>query len=429
MEAAQSLPVSLPPIQGILQQQAASGDQNFLFHQIYQQIDTFGNSNALIDIQPTLSEQWVSWNKALEQPSESDGGQPFFSGTSFTPAVMHLNTASYPDVASSVIGPALSTQMSLRGSGSVRVGAVSQHLASPEVTEFINGRDEQHRAISDNSSQTMLPGNGLKQLPQSLFRTPESDPLYIDKKHFVGGAKTLTTNHGTALYDDAFIQTEQQQGIINKVSGSFRPEVHPVIDQVKVTEQALFNLSQAIAAEPIHTNQASHTVKQNVSASVESRAEPHQQKAISGSYREVSFPQSVFPQRLGTEVIQMLRKGEAGLEIRLDPPELGRLSLSVSLEAESLSLQVTASSAMTRDLLLNQADRLRQVLAEQNMDLSELSVDVHSGQGRQAGRHHDTETAASETLLLADWGSGNQEYLSGAQLFRSSGGRLLDHFV
>ena len=428
MEAIHSLPVSPPPIQGILQQQAASGDQNFLFHQVYQQIDTSVKSNALIDILPTLPEQLMPWNKGLEQPSESDGGQPFFSGTSFTPAVMHLNTAPYPDVASSVIGPALSAQMSLRGSGSVRLGTVSQHQTSPEVTELINGRDEQHRAISDTSSQVILPGNGLKYLPQSLFRDSDSEPLPFDRKYFVGNSKTLTANHGAVLENDTFIQNEQRPGLIDKVANSVRPEAHFLIDQVTVREQ-LPLMSQVTEAEPIHANQASHTVKQNISASVESRTESLQQKAISGSYREVAFPQSVFPQRLGTEVIQMLRKGEAGLEIRLDPPELGRLSLSVSLEAESLSLQVTASSAMTRDLLLNQVDRLRQVLAEQNMDFSELSVDVHSGQGGQAGRHQATEAAASETLLLADWGSENPEYLSGAQLFRSRGGRLLDHFV
>ncbi len=329
MNTVQHLPVSNLPMHVTLQQQAASGDQNFLFHQIYQQIDTFGNSNPLIDIRSTLTEQWVSWNREIEQPLEPNDGQPFFSVSSFPPAVMHLNKISYSDLASPVIGQALSAQMSFRGSDSVRVGTVNQHQASPEVKELTERRDERHRAISDTSNQTIFPGNGLKQLPQSLLGAPESDPLHIDKKHFVGASKTLTANHGVLLENNVFIQNKQQPGIIDKMTNSVRPEAHFLIDQVTVREQVPL-MPQVAEADLVNASHASHTIKQNVSVSVESSAEPHQQKAISGSYREVSFPQSLFPQRLGTEVIQMLRKGEVGLEIRLDPPELGRLSLSVS---------------------------------------------------------------------------------------------------
>ncbi len=431
MEAIQHLPVTNLPVPAMPQQQAPSGDQHFLFHRIYQEIDASGNNNGLTDVLPAFPEQLMSRNGELEQPLEPYGGQPALSAGSFTPAIMHLGKASYSDLASSDIGRAFSTQMSLQGADSVRAGAVSQYQVSPEVAELADGRNERLRTVSDISNQTMLPGNSSKQLSQAQLRSSGSESLSIDRTLFTGDSKTLNGIHGqgTALPTDAFSQTEQPQGIVTKAADPFLPEVHPFIDQVKIREQVRFNLTPLSEAEPIHGNQVSQGGKLHVPASVEANTETLQQKAIANSHREVIFPQSLSPQRLGTELIQMLRKGETGLEIRLDPPELGRLSLSVSLDAESLSLQVTASSATTRDLLLNQSERLRQVLAEHNVDLSELSVDVHSGRGGQAGRHQAANMAASETLLQADWGSDNVEYLSGAQLFRSGGGRLLDHFV
>ncbi|MBO9495220.1 flagellar hook-length control protein FliK [Thalassotalea sp. G20_0] len=431
MKAIQHLPVTNLPVRAIPQQQASSGDQHLLFHRIYQQIDVYGKNNGLTDVLPAFPEQLMSRNGELEQPLEPYRGQPALSVGSFTPVTMHLGKASYSDFAWSDIGRTFSAQMSLQGPDSVRADAVSQYQVTPEVTELADGRNERLRAVSDISSQTILPGNSSKQLSQARLRSSGSESLSIDRTLFTGDSKTLNGIHGqgAALTNDAFSQTEQPQGIVAKAADPFLPEVHPLIDQEKIREQLRFNLIPPSEAESIHGNQVSHGGKLNVPASVEANAGNMQQKAIANSHREVIFPQPLSPQRLGTELIQMLRKGETGLEIRLDPPELGRLSLSVSLDAESLALQVTASSTTTRDLLLNQSERLRQVLAEHNVDLSELSVDVHSGQGGQAGRHQVANMAASETLLQADWGRDNVEYLSGAQLFRSGGGRLLDHFV
>ncbi|USE39610.1 flagellar hook-length control protein FliK [Endozoicomonas sp. SCSIO W0465] len=428
MEAVQHLSVSNLPMQGVLQPQA-SGDQHPLFHQIYQQIDVSGKKDALIDVPPAFSEPLMSLNREFDESSEPYGGQPFFTAGSYTPAVMNLNEVSDAGVVLSGIGLSVSAQMVLPGDDSVRVETVSQYQVSPEAAKLTDGRNERHRVITDISNQTMLPGNNSRSLPQTLSRDSESEPSSIDRKYFAGDWKTLTGNHGAALPDDAFIEAGQQQVFVNKVANPVRPEVHLLIDQVKGGDQASLNQNLVTGTEPVQGNQVSHAVKVNASAPGEFSAATTQQQFVVGSHREVMLPQSHFPQRLGTELIQILRKGESGLEIRLDPPELGRLSLTVSLDAESLSLQVTASSATTRDLLLNQSERLRQVLAEQHVDLSELSVDVHSGQGGQAGRHQAANMAASETLLQADWGSDNVEYLSGAQLFRSRGGRLLDHFV
>lgn len=173
---------------------------------------------------------------------------------------MHLGKASCSDLASSDIGRAFSTQISLQGADSVRAGAVSQYPVSPEVAELADGRNQGLRTVADISNQTMLPGNSSRQLSQAQLRGSGSEPLFIARTLFTGDSKTLNGIHGqgAALPNDAFSQTEQPQGIVTKAADPFLPEVHPLISQVKIREQAHFNLTPFSEAEPIHGNQVSH---------------------------------------------------------------------------------------------------------------------------------------------------------------------------
>ncbi|WP_067515235.1 flagellar hook-length control protein FliK [Endozoicomonas ascidiicola] len=147
--------------------------------------------------------------------------------------------------------------------------------------------------------------------------------------------------------------------------------------------------------------------------------------------RTVVLQEQVIPQRLSSALIQLIRRGESALEVRLDPPELGRLSLTIKVDAETLSLQVNASSPAARELLMNSSDRLRQTLAEQGLSLSEMSVDVRSetDSRKSHSRGQSPDGTSAESSLIADWGVDNREFLTGEQLFKSRGGRLLDYFV
>jgi hypothetical protein len=80
--------------------------------------------------------------------------------------------------------------------------------------------------------------------------------------------------------------------------------------------------------------------------------------------------------------------------IRLDPPELGKLELTVRVEGDRLSVQLNASNPALREALLQSSERLRMSLSAQHSG----GVDVNVGQG---DRQRDQASADEELPILA----------------------------
>ncbi len=84
---------------------------------------------------------------------------------------------------------------------------------------------------------------------------------------------------------------------------------------------------------------------------------------------------------LGDRLSMQLNQNVKEATVRLDPPEMGRIELVVRMDGERLSVQLNASHAGVRDMLSQHAERLRNDLAEQNLQV----VDVQVGQQGSRG--------------------------------------------
>lgn len=60
--------------------------------------------------------------------------------------------------------------------------------------------------------------------------------------------------------------------------------------------------------------------------------------------------------------------------IRFDPPELGRMEMVLRIEGDKLTVQISATAATTREVLMATSERLRHELIAQNSALSEVDV-------------------------------------------------------
>lgn len=89
---------------------------------------------------------------------------------------------------------------------------------------------------------------------------------------------------------------------------------------------------------------------------------------------------------LGARLVTMVANDVQQARIQLDPPELGSLEIRMQVQNDQASVQVSAQSHQVKDVLDSSAQRLRDALAAEGIELNEFSVSADSGgQGRDSG--------------------------------------------
>lgn len=99
-----------------------------------------------------------------------------------------------------------------------------------------------------------------------------------------------------------------------------------------------------------------------------------------------------------------VRQNES-LSVRLDPPELGEMTIQLSKTDEGLAVRVTAREAVTMDMLFTRGQDIESQLRGQNMNLKSLEFrredKSNSGfsQGEGQRQQQNNSSRRSEILL------------------------------
>ncbi|PSV48719.1 flagellar hook-length control protein FliK [Photobacterium indicum] len=153
-------------------------------------------------------------------------------------------------------------------------------------------------------------------------------------------------------------------------------------------------------------------------------------QAKSEALAQAQSPLQLSKEQAGDQVSErinmMMSKNLKHVDIRLDPPELGKLQIRLSLNQDQASVQFTVGNQQTRDLVEHSMPRLREMLHQQGLQLAQSSVQQdtsrqafsgqsgqqnqndsgaqqsgnHSGNGSHAGgnNHDDNVTSGGETV-------------------------------
>ena len=78
-------------------------------------------------------------------------------------------------------------------------------------------------------------------------------------------------------------------------------------------------------------------------------------------------------------------------QIRLDPPQLGVIELSVSIDGERTSVQLYAANTQLREAMQQNLDQLRQQLAQRLGNEQTLNIDVRQQSQQQSGQHNSAQ--------------------------------------
>jgi flagellar hook-length control protein FliK len=91
------------------------------------------------------------------------------------------------------------------------------------------------------------------------------------------------------------------------------------------------------------------------------------------------------------------RMGRA--ELRLNPPELGPLEVSLNVNSDEVSVSFQAQHAATREAVENALPRLREMLAQNGLTLANADV---SQQSKQDSGGHQPQARASTVAAGED---------------------------
>ena len=137
----------------------------------------------------------------------------------------------------------------------------------------------------------------------------------------------------------------------------------------------------------------------------------------------VAMQQSGWGEAVVDKVMWMSSQNLKSAEIQLDPAELGRLEVRVNLTQDQAQVTFASANASVRDALEGQMQRLREMFAQQGMNLADANVSDQSFQrGQESGERNaggrsgdllggdDVGTVVAESTVRGRAGMGLVDY-------------------
>ena len=115
------------------------------------------------------------------------------------------------------------------------------------------------------------------------------------------------------------------------------------------------------------------------------RAEARAEAAATPASYPITVPvqDPRFPDALGERVAWLVREGMQSAELTLHPKELGPIRIDLSIDGEAASIGFSAAQADTRGAIEQALPRLREMLADQGLQLGATLVDAGAQRGER----------------------------------------------
>ncbi|HIF9276563.1 TPA: flagellar hook-length control protein FliK [Photobacterium damselae] len=189
-----------------------------------------------------------------------------------------------------------------------------------------------------------------------------------------------------------------------------KAELLPQGDAVKASINHSVALSQAQTQSLLDQSHATDSKEASAQAALQSLS-AHQNGASSassllGNRQDTSLnnqpPLLLTKEQAGDQLadkVQMMAaKNLKQIDIRLDPPELGRMQIKLSLHDDNqASIQFQVAHQQTRDLIDQAMPRLRELLLQQGMQLAQSSV--HQETSQQFSQHFNQQNGQDSSAF------------------------------
>lgn len=264
------------------------------------------------------------------------------------------------------VQPTPQTSADLLQSANPRTAELTkEQQASPEL---LDGKNKSSNALTPNAAATA-----------ATFTAANSQPLLSSE---VGQGAALNFGNPalmSAATGSAEAQLSGAAGAAAGAAAGVAAGAGALVMELGTNE----NGSDGKSAELTHTLAGPATLQGQANA--QARAEA----ALAQSPLQLSKEQA--GDQLAERVQVMMSKNLKHVDIRLDPPELGKLQIKLSLNQDQASVQFTVGNQQTRDLVEQAMPRLRELLNQQGLQLAQTSVQQDSSRQQFAGQQNQQQ--------------------------------------
>ncbi len=214
-------------------------------------------------------------------------------------------------------------------------------------------------------------------------------------------SKAMTGDDVTTELDTKLNTERTQEAVTPRVAQLFTQ----ITAQANATvqpgayEMAHQQYEQALEVQTMHTQTTAQTQAQSKSVALDP-----------GVMQAINIIKSDAAKMLQERVSALLNINNKEAEIRLDPPEMGSMQIRIRSDAEQAQINFVVQNQQAKEALEQSMPRLREMLAQQGIELGESSIQQgnpeqqqeQSGQGQFAGKQQTQEQQQEVTAQSSE---------------------------
>ncbi|MGF1749493.1 flagellar hook-length control protein FliK [Vibrio cionasavignyae] len=357
-------------------------------------------------------------------PAEALSSTAIASAAVTSPAAVSTTAASPQTLTSSVgVGQANSTLAQSAGvaglavaDGSVKSDGANSQIAWSQTDGSSDAKLEGKAAILaagaalDKSTLDKQASNGLNAVP-----TPLSQPNSQQAQPFHSAHQGMAA----ASNDGASAPAAGTLAAASMLAGKETPSASPVTSGVAppnamgVGQTNLKGLkpSPASSNEPLNGLNPAATAGTALGTQALRGEQP---QATTNVQSPMVLTKENASDQVSERIQMMMAKNLKQVDIRLDPPELGRMQIRMTLNSDTATVHFTVQNQQTREMVDQSMPRLREMLSQQGIQLADTSVqqqgsgqqqrhasaDAHNQGSGGAGQSHGDAEAIEEGVSM-----------------------------
>ncbi|WP_372766046.1 flagellar hook-length control protein FliK [Pseudoalteromonas sp.] len=261
-----------------------------------------------------------------------------------------------------------------------------ESVVSQTITDETNQAQEELQKTTDTLNQQLSSTSQSAAMNQEVMQKQHMrNDLNKVVKHTIVEGENIQPDYEFNLANEEHEQPLSFSKLLNSLKNNANT---PVLSQLVAQIQS----SQFQQAELRDVNQQ-HIALQT--AQVMQNTKQTHASAEQALQQPVNIAQSDAAKALFNKANMLLNLNLKEAEIRLDPPELGSMQIRIRSDAEQAQINFVVQSQQAKEMLEHSMGRLREMLAEQGINLGESNVS-EQGQSEQQTAEHSGSSQANE---------------------------------